>query len=314
MARRKLRGYLLMIRVVAAAVLLSACATPSVGPSQPWIAWDQIDGPLRPEVGQQTVSEAAGSVLKTVTFNVHYGKNVAAIAQAIRNSAELQQADVVFLQEIQSYPSEGSSRTQRLAEELGMNYAYAPAKSFDQDGETGTHGNAILSKLPLESVVVMELPRGKLVVNEERRIALAADIRLDATNTVHLINVHLDTRLNATERILQLRPAILGAPDRTIVGGDFNTNPMVWAFNMVPIVPLAVIPGSDQAPILDDYLRQIGFATPTASYGKTVDFPVLNARLDSIFVRGLSSANGGVLRTTSISDHWPVWLDIPVQP
>jgi hypothetical protein len=57
-------------------------------------------------------------------------------------------------------------------------------------------------------------------------------------------------------------------------------------------------------------MRSIGFQTPTAELGETVPFPGFKPRLDSIYIRGLNSVQGGVERNISVSDHWPLWLEV----
>ena len=288
--------------------LITACS-PSVGPGHPWVSYDQIQGGFRPEVSatpaQTSPLPAAGGTVRVATFNVHEGEHVDDIAAAFQNTEPLSRTDVFFFQEIRNYPNEGSSRTKRIADKLGMAYVYAPAKEVDG----GTHGLAILSRFPLENIAVMELPAGKLVVDNERRIAVSAEVQFSAIR-LRLVNVHLDTRLNPDERILQLRPAVIDAPQGSIIGGDFNTNPLTWAFNAIPLLPLAAAGETDQAPIVDDYMRAIGMTTPTAQFGSTDDFPVFEPRLDSIYLRGLANGDGAVERGVKVSDHWPMWLDV----
>lgn len=282
----------------------TACA-PGVGGSSSWIAAETIQAPLQVEIAEPRVAMTPPQNIRVVTFNVHYGEDVDALARTFQNNPALQQADIILIQEIQSFPEESTSRARRLADVLGMGYVYAPARSFG----SGTHGLAILNRYPLQNVAVMELPKGEIVLSTERRIALRADVT-GASGTLRLINVHLDTRLNATERILQLRPALLDAPEPTVVGGDFNTNPLVWAFNLIPIFPWSATGSSDQSSTLDQYMKAVGYQTPTAAFGETVSYPLLKPRIDSIYVRGLNTGAGAVERDVSVSDHWPLWLDI----
>ena len=57
--------------------------------------------------------------------------------------------------------------------------------------------------------------------------------------------------------------------DVVIVAGDFNTSPFMWAEGNVPLVPTAQVVDTDQAPMLDDYMSRLGYATPTAEVGPT---------------------------------------------
>jgi endonuclease/exonuclease/phosphatase family metal-dependent hydrolase len=166
-----------------------------------------------------------------------------------------------------------------------------------------THGLAILSAFPIENARMMELPAGL-----SKRIALAADIRIGA-RTLHVVDVHLDTVLNVTDRILQLRPAVLDAPDAVLVAGDVNTNDYLWA-DGVPHLPADVVADADQAPILDDYMRALGFDTPTALLGPTEHKYLSEFRLDAIFTRGLRVTPGRVVREVDESDHWPMYVDV----
>lgn len=287
-----------------AALLVSGCSL-ALGPPGEWIPWTDVEGELRPEVAPPQSGEPIDGRLRIATFNVHYGDDVEGIAQAILRNPELAAADVLLVQEIRDFPDEDGSRASRLAALLGMGYAYAPARPQ----KAGTHGLAVLSRIPFDDVAVMELPRAKIALGSERRVAMSLDLQLGETE-LRVINVHLDTRLNIADRIEQLRPAVIDAPPRTVVAGDFNTNPFIWTGNTLPDVRTLAVSDSDQAPLLDDYMRAIGFETPTASFGPTVPVPLFSVHLDSVFIRGLTSEGGGVERDVSVSDHWPVWLDL----
>jgi endonuclease/exonuclease/phosphatase family metal-dependent hydrolase len=53
------------------------------------------------------------------------------------------------------------------------------------------------------------------------RIAVAADVVV-GDQTLHVIDVHLETYLDAQERVLQLRPAVVNACTPVLVSGDPN--------------------------------------------------------------------------------------------
>lgn len=291
------------------AALLAACAAAcgvEVGEPGVWVPLDEIAPPYEAEVMAVPPSSPArsGRVIATdpvrvVTFNVEYGEDPEGLARAILGSDELASAGVLLLQEEEDHPDEGGSRAARLAELLDLGYVYAPAR---MKGDA-THGLAILSAFPIEDARVMQLPEGL-----SRRIALAADIRV-GDRTLHVIDLHLDTVLNITDRILQIRPAVLEAPDVVLVGGDVNTNDYLWT-ESVPNLPADVVADADQAPILDEYMRALGFDTPTALLGATEHKYLSEFRLDAIFTRGLRVTPGRVVREVDQSDHWPMYVDV----
>ncbi len=288
-------------------LLLAGCAL-DLGPTAPWIDAADIHGAMAPEVVAPPAfaPSIAPAKIRVVSFNVEKGADVDGLARAIRATPGLADGAIFLLQEIESHPGEDGSRASRLAAALGMGYAYAPERI---EGH-GTHGPAILSPWPLERVQVMELPFADLAISQAPRIALGAEVHVgDAV--LHVIDLHLDTRLNAVERIMQMRPAVLDAPWPTIVGGDLNTNPYLWAEDTVPQLPVGSVVDSDQAPVIDDYMRQLGYATPTAELGPTQRFAgVIESRLDAIYARGVQCMAGKVERSVTISDHWPLWVDV----
>jgi len=303
------RQSLIVSALVVSGLAATGCDS-RLGEPNTWVPWDEIGGELQPEVSTAPSEAVPGDSLRIVTFNVKYGADTEALARAFRENAALATADVLLLQEIRSFPEEGSSRAARLAQALGgLSYVYAPARTLDP----GTHGLAILSRFALEDIKVMELPHAALPIGEQRRIALSVDLRTSA-GLLRIINVHLDTRMNADERVLQLRPVAMDPPPLAIVGGDFNSNPMVWAFNAVPVLGAGTVIDADQARILDDYMTGEGFQNPTAELGPTVSVPGLAPHLDSIYVHGAVGSAAGVEREVDVSDHWPMWLDLRLGP
>ncbi len=108
------------------------------------------------------------------------------------------------------------------ARELGMNLRYAP--SMRNGADQSDRGNAILSTLPLESALAIELP---LVL--QRRVAVTATITLHDTR-LRLVNAHLDPRgppghrwLGSAGRALQAQHLIASIEDDiAILGADLN--------------------------------------------------------------------------------------------
>ena len=288
--------------------VVAGCSV-EVGPSAAWQDVSARTGAFTAEVQAPPQLAGPASQVRIVTFNVEKGADVEGLVAAFTTSANLQAADIVLVQEIEAHPDEPASRARRLADGLGMGYAYAPERLVGE----GSHGPAILSRWPLERVEIMELPFAELAFSSAPRLALGADVRI-GTHLVRVVDLHLDTRLNVGERIQQLRPAVIDAAWPTVVGGDFNTNPYAWAGDSVPDVPASTVVDTDQAPALDDYMRHLAFDTPTAELGPTQSVGgVLESRLDAIYTRGLAVTPGAVERMITLSDHWPMFIDLTLE-
>ena len=288
-------------------LIVAGCHTTPL-PEAEWEAADRMLGELAPELllDRYTPSDTPAS-LRVVTYNVEQGKATAEIAAAFADNEVLATADLLLVQEIEQHASETVSRSAALAAEFEMNYVYAPARTTTQ----GTHGLAILSRFPLGDVQVMQLPQFDFAIHTRQRVALAVDVLVGA-DTVRVVDVHLDTRLNITERIVQLHPAVIDFSERLIVAGDFNTNPYIWVAESVPLTGVHAASGLDQAAELDDYMTALGYSTPTAGSGPTQDAIVEQLRLDHIYVSGLDTGALGVERDISMSDHFPLWLDVAI--
>ncbi|MGH9789463.1 MAG: endonuclease/exonuclease/phosphatase family protein [Candidatus Acidiferrales bacterium] len=261
---------------------------------------------LEPESGQLATAPAgAPGVIRIVSFNVHHADDVPALTLAIQRNSGLCSADVFLLQEMESFPAEGASRTRKLAERLGLNYVYAPARL--KEAGDGTHGLAVLSRFPLSEVEVIPLKQYGLGVNTRRRIALGVTLEL-GERRLRLYNVHLDTRINARQRIEQLQPIVEAArrygAAEVVIGGDFNTNPFYW---LLPVLPVF---RSNQAKAVDDFMGQKGFATPFAEAGGTIRKWGGRFRVDTIYGRGLTARGFAVEESVAVSDHFPVWVDL----
>jgi endonuclease/exonuclease/phosphatase family metal-dependent hydrolase len=164
---------------------------------------------------------------------------------------------------------------------------------------------ALLSRYPLEEVRIIELPRKFVVFNSARRVAIAATARVGEAR-VRIYVVHLDNRLNPSDRQHQLSPVLRDA-DRyrnvpTIIAGDVNTSPFCWGGHVVPL------PCGIQGRELEAFVRRHGFQTPVRESGATSRF--LDMRLDAIYTRGFEVYEYGVARRASASDHLPLWAQM----
>lgn len=304
MARRE-RGVGAVSRFALIMLVLAGCGV-QVATTNPWEPAADITGPLAPSIGNASYAAAApGDTIRVVTYNVQDGgAPPEVIAQAFLADPDLAKADVVLLQEEEAYASEGEPRAAKLAQLLGMAWYYAPARP--NTSGVGTFGDAILSRFPMSNLQRMALPHAD---NKLQRTAISADLDVGGV-PLHVITLHLDTTLNITKRVLQLHPAVIDEPPRTLVGGDFNTNPYLWESGEVPVVPSSVVIDTDQAAELDDYMAGIGYANDTATLGPTEVKYGISSRLDAIYARDSELGAGGVVRTIGLSDHWPVWIDV----
>ena len=293
------------LALIAAAVGGSACGL-EVGPTASWIDVATIDGPLTAKTGAPVegspMEMARPARVRVVSFNVELGADAAALAAAIRGNANIADADIFLIQEEEDYPEEGAARAARLGDALGLRWLYVPGRVKG----SGTHGLAIMARYPITAPAKMVLP---MIEKGQQRIALSAMIELGDL-TLPVVNVHLETRLNITDRILHLRPAVIDLPATVLVAGDVNTNPYLWEDGTVPLIPTAQVVDTDQAPILDDYMAELGFDTPAAGIGPTERKYGVESRLDAIYTRGLAVSEARVERSVAGSDHWPVWLDV----
>jgi len=265
---------------------------------------------MAPEVGPTVSSpQEIPSVVRVASFNVHHGDDISGLVAAIRSRADLCSADVWLLQEIESFPAEGKSRAQRMAEALGLNYVYAPARL--KEAGDGTHGLAILSRFPLREVEVLPLKQHQLGVNTRRRIALGVTLEL-GERRLRVYNLHLDTRINASQRIEQLRDVVEAAARQplreVILGGDFNTNPIYWLLPLLPVFH------SNQAKAVDDYMKRNGYAAPFADGSGTVSKWYGKYRVDAVYGRGLAVRRWNIEGEVAVSDHFPLWVDLAVPP
>ena len=290
-----------------ALLALAGCGI-DLGSSGVWQPAAQITGDLAPSFGDAPAGAVPGATIRVVTYNIQDGgADPMVIASAFQGDPDLSRADLVLLQEEEAFPG-ATPRAAALAAALGMGWFYAPARP--NVSGPGTFGNAILSRFPIRDPELMDLPHapGKL-----QRAAIRVDVAVGALD-VRVIDTQLDTTLNITKRILQLHPAVIDEPDATLVGGDFNTNPYVWDDGEVPSIPDSVVVDTDQAPLLDDYMHGIGFANQTSGDGPTEVRYGVWSRLDAVYVRGHDAVAGAVVRSISLSDHLPVWVDVRIAP
>jgi len=243
--------------------------------------------------------------LRVMTFNVHMEPGDK-IARAIRSDAALRAADVIFLQEVERDERRPTlcSGACDLGRELGYHVVFAPGHAVKK----GSHGVAILSRAPITSAEVIELPYFNVHVNSGRRVALAATIDVDGT-PVTVYSVHLDNRLDVRDRRTQMIPVLIHAARQdtpVVMGGDFNTSHFTWLFHLIPI------PTTTQDNYLEELMHAHGFDTPVTNSGPT--HTVLAMRLDAIYTRGFKTTSFAVSDAQRVSDHLALWAQMQLPP
>ena len=195
------------------------------------------------DVGDFTRSAApARPQYRLVAWNLERGIQFSGQLEALRSDPYLREADALLLTETDVGMARSGNRAvaQELARELGLHYACVPcylnlAKGAgverDHAGENdlGLHGNAILSRYPIQNVRPVRLKNGKdKMSGREKRLgrqtAVVADIEFP-NFPVTVASIHLDAQSTQRHRHDQMRDVLDGlATDRpTIVGGDWNT-------------------------------------------------------------------------------------------
>ncbi|MFT3697177.1 MAG: endonuclease/exonuclease/phosphatase family protein [Kofleriaceae bacterium] len=233
--------------------------------------------------------------MKVVEFNVEM-KPGAEVLGALRDDPKLADADVIVLEEVHRAHL-GCSAACVVGRAFGMYQIYAPGHA-NGDGDDGV---AILSRAPITSSTVIELPGYNVHLNGGRRIALEATIDRDG-QPITVYAVHLENRLTVAQRRVQMLPVLERAAKQTtpvIIAGDLNTSPFTWIAHLIPI------PTGTQDDRMEELARAHGFETPVAESGATSRY--LAMKLDAIYTRGFTARKFATANGSGISDHLALW-------
>jgi endonuclease/exonuclease/phosphatase family metal-dependent hydrolase len=244
--------------------------------------------------------------LTLVSYNVHFGKKTASLRDIFSSEPNLAAADIILFQEIEHHMEEVIPRAERIAESLGYHCLYAPGEPKKRNG---THGLAILSRLPILDYEVMPLSRYKLLFRPRARIALRATLKA-GDKTLHVCNIHLDLPINIKERIEQIKPVIeqlkTSEADAVVFAGDLNTSPVRWLSHGIPLFY------SDQRRKVKSFLQENNFQASCEDGQYTFEAGLLRTRLDGIYTKGVSVLDYGIERQVDISDHKPLWVKFKI--
>jgi endonuclease/exonuclease/phosphatase family metal-dependent hydrolase len=234
--------------------------------------------------------------LRVVEFNVEM-KPGPDVIDAIEAERALRDADVIILEEVHRSLKLGCSAACMLGKERGFFTVYAPGHA-NGDGDDGV---AIVSRAPITSAQVIELPHYDVHLNGGRRVALVATIERDGT-PITIYAVHLENRLTVGQRRVQMMPVLKHAERQhtpVIIAGDLNTSPFTWLAHLVPILT------TTQDNQMENLVRAHGFATPVEDSGPTSRY--LGMKLDAIYTRGFTTTKFATSNGHGISDHLALW-------
>lgn len=247
--------------------------------------------------------------IRVLTLNIHKGFtqfNLRFMLHELRDAIRQAGPDIVFLQEVQGehrgkenehedWPDE--AQYEFLADEVWSDFAYGQNAAYTE----GHHGNAILSKFPIEHWEQVDISTNWV----EQRGHLYSRLFLpDQNRHLHCVCMHLG--LSALSRRKQLHmiseyiDAKVPADEPLVVAGDTND----WTG--IPTKDFA-----DRAGLRD--------ASLDANGGPLRTFPAKRPLLclDRIYTRGFNvrstlAADDAVWR--ELSDHVPLMADLNLKP
>ncbi|HEY0003585.1 MAG TPA: endonuclease/exonuclease/phosphatase family protein [Pyrinomonadaceae bacterium] len=272
---------------------------------------------IRYAVGSRLIS---GSLMRKLGLSLP-GRRPALVANHIRlagralsDGDSLPPVDILALQEADKETARagGHHVARELARELQMLYAHAATNiprdevpkpkqwylDFEEhigSDDAGDTGIALLSRWPPAKIERLDLPWQECAWRP--RLALAATIPVGPTE-LHIFNSHIDPHAGIDEQLAQ-HAAILARADEaagpTILLGDFNT-----------------LTRSACARVRS-FLESRGYSTPFRMGTATWRSGPIRLQPDWIFVRDVKVTRSGVARRLSVSDHWPVWVEIELK-
>ena len=249
----------------------------------------------------------ATQVLKVLSYNIHKGLglgNREFTLPRIRESLQVLQPDIVFLQEVLGQHDRHASRFKGwptlsqcdfLAEAGWPHSAYGKNAVYSH----GHHGNAILSKYPIVEFENIDISTNAF----ESRGILHAVVKVPwGTMPLHCMCVHLNMlRRGRDTQLKSLCRRVIRSVNETeplIVAGDFND----WQ-------------ESATKQLFDDFGVHEVFHSLLGEHAPTFPskFPLL--RLDRVYARGVRALGGEILNGppwSDLSDHAPLLAQLEI--
>ena len=232
--------------------------------------------------------------ISIASLNLDHQSSFEKVVHDFEAAPRVSHADIILLQEV-AHVEGGASIASRLADRLGYQVAFAPEGKGVYD-----RGLAVVSKFPIEESKVEWLTPYNLVFKTRHRFALAVKLRVPS-GEMRIWNAHLDTRINADQRLKQLQPVMDEAAKLTgprLIGGDFNTNDFYWIEHTLPI------PRGGYRSAVRRAMAQMGFKTPFQD--QLITLPIARQHLDWMFVNGMEPLSS-TTEPIPFSDHHAIW-------
>jgi endonuclease/exonuclease/phosphatase family metal-dependent hydrolase len=238
----------------------------------------------------------------TITsLNLAKETDIDRIVRELKDAERVGASDIFMFQEVARL-SESETVATAVAKRLGYSFAEVPSPP-----KVAPQGIAVLSRFPLANIETTPLKAFNLKFHSRTRYALSAAAQTPI-GRLRVWTLHLDTRINPSERLEQLSPVLrkLSANDGSaIVGGDFNTTRFNWFMNVMPTVG-----SSSHGRTVRMAFEQIGFQSPFSD--DQVTFPFMKQHLDWFFVNHVGVDAAGVV-PIPFSDHYAVWTKLGPQ-
>jgi endonuclease/exonuclease/phosphatase family metal-dependent hydrolase len=240
-------------------------------------------------------------------------KQISLAARAFSEGKLLPRPHVLLLQEADKRTARagGHHVAQELANQLEMNWVHAPAGiprgikpvqrqwwlDFEEPiglHDSGDTGVAFLSKLPFSDVTRIDLPWHECPWRP--RLAIAATVALGSSK-LRIFNAHVDPHAAVDGQLKQMEVIAEEAErtsDPSLILGDFNTLSKKKSIETRA------------------FLESRGYSTSFPTGTPTWRGAGLRLHADWIFGRGIEITKWGVARPLSVSDHWPIWIELSI--
>jgi endonuclease/exonuclease/phosphatase family metal-dependent hydrolase len=191
-------------------------------------------------------ADDAAQSIRVTAWNIERGKRLSSIINVLREHPVLRTSDVLLLTELDYGMARTDNRfvVREIAEALRMNYAFAPCylalnKGSGVESEVAgentlaLHGNALLSRYPLQRAHALALPNGKdKMRGKEKRLGAQRAVIADVAHPSGLfraVSLHLDAHSTQRHRARQMRLVLdhlarLTPQLPVVIGGDWNTS------------------------------------------------------------------------------------------